>query len=223
MARYSIFDGGNLRLYPWENDRNSGIDPSYPVRYSAHLPNKQKVLPYHVDPNNEVFRRWMQDTLPTGSLVPNDELVIHLYGPGTYIHFATLQVKSVPPTTGTGGNPPPTPATFALSIEAEDGTVLQDLGSYLMDTVGYIPLIDPGEYVFVPNNGFFVARLVSGDANYSCFEVFVSLDQHYSGRPCDCSVAPCGAEFPDPNCAPAGLSLDSTAGTGLVDGGGGGG
>ena len=217
MARYSIFDGGNLRLYPWENDRNSGIDPSYPVRYSAHLPNKQKVLPYHVDPNNEVFRRWMRDTLPTGSLVPGDQLVIHSYGPGTYINKATLQVKSVPPTVGENGDPPPTPATYNLSVEAEDGTVLQDLGDHTLNSAGYIRLLDADADVFIPTNGFLVATLVSGDADYSCFEVFVSLDQHYSGRPCECLVDPCGADFPDPNCAPAGLTLDGTAGTGLAD------
>jgi hypothetical protein len=217
MARYSIFDGGNLRLYPWENDRNSGIDPSYPVRYSAHLTNFHKVLRYHIDFNNEVFRRWVNDTLPTGQLEAGDELVTHLFGPGTVLEHFAVQVKGVPPTEGVGGEPAPTPPTFLFTIEDEEGAVLHSFGNHTLDSEGYIPVI--GVDVFMPNNAFLVARLVSGDASYSCFGLLASLVQLLDGHACECKVDPCGAEFPDPNCVPAGLTDGDRAGLGLAGGG----
>ncbi len=215
MARYSIFDGGNLRLYPWENDRNSGIDPSYLVRYSAHLTNFHKVLRYHIDFSNTVFNQWVQDTLPTGKLEVGDELVTHLFGPGTVLEHFAVQSKGIPPTVGVGGDPPPTPPTFTIEVQAEDGTVLHSFGDVTLDSLGYIPFI--GVDVFIPTNGFLVVRLDEGDASYSCFGLLASLVQLLDGHACDCVIAPCGAEFPDPNCAPAGLpGADDQAGTGIA-------
>ena len=78
MARYNIYDGGNLRRYPWESDRDSGLDPSYAVRYSAHLTNFHKVLRYHVDFADEAMRDWLDLSVPNRELVAGDELALHL-------------------------------------------------------------------------------------------------------------------------------------------------
>ncbi|MBS0227620.1 MAG: hypothetical protein JSS23_02875, partial [Proteobacteria bacterium] len=93
MARYAIFDGGNKRRYPWESDRDSGIDPSYAVRYSAHLTNFHKVLRYHLDFNNEDFRNWLNLSTPSGSIATGDDIVLFAYGPGTKVGDVVLQIK----------------------------------------------------------------------------------------------------------------------------------
>lgn len=216
MARYSIFDGGNRRLFPWENDRNSGIDPSYPVRYSAHLTNFHKVLRYHLDFQNEIFSTWVRDAMPTGQMEVNDELVTHLFGPGTVIRELAIQVKGVPPSTGANpGDPPPTPPTFTFEIQREDGTVAETIGTYTLDSTGYIwPDL---EKVQLSNNGFLVARLDSGDASYSCFGILAELVQLIDGHSCSCLPKPCGADFPEPNCVPPGLTDGDRAGLGEAD------
>ena len=224
MARYSIFDGGNRRLFPWENDRNSGIDPSYPVRYSAHLTNFHKVLRYHIDFNDDVFSRWMSESVPDGELAVSDELVTHLFGPGTSIQRLALQVKGVPPTEGQNGEPPPVPPTFAIRLENEDGSTLVDLGEQTLDSEGYI-LLDDAIDAFFPGNGFLVLQLQDGDPSFSCLTIHAALVQLFDDRPCNCDPAPCGAEYPDPDCTLPGLILrsDRAPGTGMAGDNGGGG
>ena len=213
MARYYIYDGGNLQRQPWESGRDSGLDPSYAARYSAHLTNFHKVLRYHVDFADEFMSDWLKLSVVNRELAAGDELGIHLYGPGTKIVDIVVQVKGAcePPA---AGEPAVTPAVWELVVVDEANNVVQTVGQFDMTAAGYIPFLD--QNIFLGTNGFLVARLVSGDADCGCFGVMANLVQFID--PYDCSCAgPCGAEFPDPTCPPAGLSnRGSLTGTGLA-------
>lgn len=220
MARYAIFDGGNKRRYPWESDRDSGIDPSYAVRYSAHLTNFHKVLRYHLDFNNEDFRNWLNLSTPSGSIATGDDIVLFAYGPGTKVGDVVLQIKGVPPTVGEGGNPPPTPPTVVIRLEDDTGALVHTVGTYTLDSTGYIH-VDLGGVAeaFLPQNGYLTMRLSSGTLAYSCFGVMSSLTQFIDPHGCEC-VTGCGADFPDPDCTTGGF-VDEDGGTGWVDAGSG--
>lgn len=216
MARYAIFDGGNKRRYPWDSDRDSGIDPSYAVRYSAHLTNFHKVLRYHLDFNSEVMREWQVSSTPTGALVANDDLVLFSFGPGTKLSDFVLQTKGIPPTVGEGGNPPPTPPSVTFTVENEDGTVAHTIGSYTLDATGYTYVnLSAEDTTFLPNNGYLVMRLTAGTLAYSCFGAMVGLVQYFDPHGCEC-VTGCGADFPDPDCTTGGFTNEN-GGLGFAD------
>ena len=215
MARYNIYDGGNLRRYPWESDRDSGLDPSYAVRYSAHLTNFHKVLRYHLDFADEAMRDWLDLSVPNRELVVGDEIAVHLYGPGTKIEDVVIQIKGVfePAVGAEAPNPAPVPSVWAFSVRDEFGNVVKEIGEITMDGTGYVPFLE--ENIFLGTNGFLVARLVSGDFDYACFGVMANLVQFIDPYECECA-GPCGAEYPDPICPPAGLTASlSMGGTGL--------
>lgn len=217
MARYSIYDGGNLRNYPWESDRVSGIDPAYPVRYSAHLTNFHKVLRYHVDFQNEIFRSWTNEAVNDGELVANDDLVVLLLGQGTKVVDVVVQVKGVCPTEdpdGAGPGVAAVPPVFEIRIEDADGALVgATLGTVTMNDTGYVTYFNVDRFIS-GTHGFITARLISGDANCVCFGVMANVVQFIDPHSCECT-APCGADFPDPNCPPTGL-VTANEGTGML-------
>lgn len=227
MATYSIYEGGNRRTLPWESIRDSGLDPQYPVMYSAHLKNAHKVIPYHIDFGNEMFREWLKLSVPNQTIVPGDELRTHLFGPGTRITDVAIQVKGLCPTEGTEGNPAPEPPVISVELQDTDGNVLATYGSETtLDELGYQYLTfnptDGGpEFGWTGDgNAFLVIRLESGELTCACFGVIVGLIQLYDPHGCEC-LTPCGADFPAPNCPPSGLISPWTRPA--ANGGGGGG
>ena len=223
MATYSIFDGGNRRTLPWESIRDSGLDPQYPVMYAAHLKNAHKVIPYHIDFANELFRSWLNLSVPNGTILPNDELRTHVFGPGSVIREVVLQVKGLCPEEGEGGNPPPTPPTVNVQLQRADGTLLSDFGNQTLDEFGAIRLaVNTAQTFTGDGNAYLVVRLVSGELTCVCFGVIVEVVQLYDPHTCEC-VTPCGAEFPEPNCPPSGLVAAWTAPAPTPPPGGGGG
>lgn len=211
MATYSIFEGGNRRTLPWESIRDSGLDPQYPVMYAAHLKNAHKVIPYHIDFGNEMFREWLKLSVPNQTIAPGDELRTHLFGPGTRVTDVVLQVKGLCPTEGTEGNPAPEPPTIMVELQDAAGNVIGTYGSVdgiTLDTQGsayltYSPSAGGAAWTG-DGNAYLVIRLESGELTCACFGVIVGLIQLFDPHGCEC-LTPCGADFPAPNCPPSGL------------------
>lgn len=231
MATYSIFEGGNRRTLPWESIRDSGLDPQYPVMYAAHLKNAHKVIPYHIDFGNEMFREWLKLSVPDQTIEAGDELRTHLFGPGTRITDVAIQVKGLCPTEGTEGNPAPEPPVIEVELQDTDGNVLASYGGEVaitLDELGYRyltfnPTDGGADFGWTGDgNAFLVIRLVSGELTCACFGIIVGLIQLFDPHGCEC-LTPCGADFPAPNCPPSGLISPWTPPNGGGDGGDGGG
>ena len=221
MARFNLFDAGYTSKYPWNPDAQPQINQNEVLRYAAHVPVRHKVLEHHVDLTDDLLAGFLERNTRDGKgLIDNDELVLFALGAGTVIEHFVVQVKGLfPPAQAAGAgntNPSPrTPPTWEFRIEDMAGNILHTFDPITMDATGYTPNIDVN--VFVPTNGYLVARLVRGEAVGGCFGALVSLVQLYDERDCGCAAVACETEYPEPGCNPFQSGYGSgAAGVGLA-------
>lgn len=96
--RYNIYEGGNLRLTPWDPFIEAGLRPGDThVEYAAHLKTKHKVVPFFMDNDGEPFQRFLragkQSDLIKEDIVAGDSLGIILLAEGTYIEHVVFHNK----------------------------------------------------------------------------------------------------------------------------------
>lgn len=94
---YKVYEGGNLRLMPWDAlYKADNVSPEHHVEYAAHLKTKHKVVPLFFDAADEAWQRYFRVEVPNGFQV-DDELGVTLLAEGTYLEHLVFHNKSAVP------------------------------------------------------------------------------------------------------------------------------
>lgn len=96
--RFNIFEGGNLRLTPWDPFYESGNRPADThVEYAAHLKTKHKVVPFFFDNDSEAMQRYYragaQSDLIQGGIAVGDSLGLVLLAEGSFMEHLVFHNK----------------------------------------------------------------------------------------------------------------------------------
>lgn len=191
--KHGVFLGGDLRLWPWTSMYSSDYSKIADglVKYAAHLAQRDFTLHQHFDVSEESWQQWMRQALPTGKVEVGDSLRLIMFGKGARLRNMVLHNRNV--VAGT---------TLELQAFTHDGTAIGaavTVNAAQGDKYHELVLDDQP---ITTKAGYVEVKLVAGSVSGACFDVYLTLTNYVTDKPCGCSDEPCEFEEIKPNCVP---------------------
>lgn len=198
MADFKVFDGGNLNAQPLDSFMKSDYIGGYPVKYAAHLTNRHKVMPFHIDFGHPKWRDFIGDEAG-GELKGTDALGTHLLAAGTELSGVAIEIRQGADGSDFSGMKVGLKLVTADGTEEETETTDADQAKFFWPVeLDQLRLHQPG-ILYVVFEG-----VDEEDVSKSgiCLSVTPGLIGYASEYSCYCGSAPCDTEYPDPECSP---------------------